>query len=473
MNDFLIVYLLSLIFINILFTVYVCRNNQNVYSVLVWLLIFFVLPVISHIGYFFIGRGVRLGTRKKFLNKFSDSSLDSAMLDSADNVSFIDSGLNLDSELIQFNINYNKAALAVFNEVKFYTNTSELYNQILKDVSEAKFSINIQFFIYRNDLIGNQLRQLLESKASQGVKVRVLLDSLGSINLGKKFFDKLKQNGGSIQFFMQVMSTFNVNYRNHRKIIVVDNSICYTGSANIGDEYTIETNRNYNFFDLMMRMTGDIVPLINLRFFQDWNYCNKIKISQSEIIPAIHKIEEVSPMQLISSGPNTLNEEIKHTYMKLIYNASSRVWISTPYYIPDSSFTDCIVAAIERGVDVKVIVPGTPDKKLVYLATNSHISRLIKSGADVYKHPSFMHAKILIIDDKVVSVGTFNIDIRSFRLHFEHTILMYGLDIINTVSDIYKQMLTDSIKLDYKYLYNKSLLQKAGEGLMNLFSPLF
>lgn len=473
MDEFWVYYLCSLIVINIIFAVYVCRSTNNVYSVLVWLLVFFVLPVISHICYFFIGRGVKLTNRKKYLNNFCDCAIDNAMLENADNVSFADSGLNIDSGLVEFNIKYNKAALAVFNEVKLITDTDKFYDEMLNDISNAKNTINIQFFIYRNDIIGNRLRQLLEQKASQGVKVRLLLDSLGSADVDGKFFNNLRKKGGQVHFFLQRLSKLNFNYRNHRKMVILDNQIAYTGSANIGEEYTNNTNRSYRFFDIMMKLSGDIVPLVNLRFLCDWNYCDKSNITEDDIIPISNKITQACPMQLISSGPNTINEEIKHTYLRLLYNATSRIWISTPYYIPDDSFSQCINAAIDRGVEVKIFIPKYPDKKMVYMATNSHISRLVRSGAQVYKHPTFLHAKMLIVDDTVASIGTFNIDIRSFRLHFEHTLLIYSSSVIENINQIFLKLQEDSVKLDHNFLYNKPLFTRLGEGFMRLFSPLF
>jgi cardiolipin synthase len=222
-----------------------------------------------------------------------------------------------------------------------------------------------------------------------------------------------------------------------------------------------------------MRVLGDAVSLINLRFLQDYSYVANKDVSNDIIDFTKHKITNILPMQLISSGPDVETEEIKQTYIKLIYGAKERIWIQSPYYIPDDSFAEAIATAIRGGIDVRIMIPEIPDKKEVYYATKSYAGDMVKLGAKVYLYPAFIHSKTLVVDNEICSLGTFNIDIRSFKLHFELTMLMYGKEITTKMADIFMQDIDKCSIMDMGYLSIQTKTDRLMQTVMRLFSPLF
>jgi cardiolipin synthase len=292
---------------------------------------------------------------------------------------------------------------------------------MINDISNAKKTVNLLYFVYRKDVIGSKLLEVLAQKAKEGVKIKLIVDDIGSLWANRDFFKPLTESGGEVLRFLAGPWKYlnrNLNFRNHRKMIIIDNEIAYTGGANIGDEYMNQGEIPWR--DTNMRVIGDAVALINLRFLQDYAYVANKDVSNLISDFGRHDVTKILPMQLISSGPDVVTEEIKQTYIKLIYGAKERIWIQTPYYIPDDSFADAVATAVRGGVDVRIMIPEIPDKKAVYYATKSYVSDMVKIGAKVYLYPAFMHSKTLIVDNEIASLGTFNIDIRSFKTDFEY-----------------------------------------------------
>ncbi|MEA5001621.1 MAG: cardiolipin synthase [Endomicrobiaceae bacterium] len=471
------IYLFAIIILDLLsIMIMIFKEQKRPSSIMVWSLLFIILPIAGFVLYIFIGKGPSLKKQRTFhLKMQTDKKLASSALD--DNLNKF-KNLNISkqhiNDIVEFNAKYNLAAVAIYNDVTVYTDIAKQYEDMIADISNAKKSVNILYFIYKTDSIGTRLRDVLVQKAKEGVTIRLVVDDIGSMGAGDKFFKPLTDNGAEVLRFLQgkwKYLNFNINYRNHRKMVVIDDRIAYTGGANVGDEYMNKGKLPWR--DTHMKVVGDGVYLINLRFFKDYSYVTHKDVIAYVLAKPKHNVTNILPMQLISSGPDVANEEIKQTYIKLIYNAKTRIWMQTPYYIPDESFADAVSTAVRSGVDVRIMIPEIPDKKLVYYATKSYASDMAKIGAKVYFYPAFIHSKTLIVDDDICSLGTFNIDVRSFKLHFELTNLMYGKEITSQMAGMFENDAQKSSIMDIEYINMQSKNEKFMQAIMRLFSPIF
>lgn len=453
----------------------VFRERRNPQSIMIWSLAFYAVPILSFVLYIFIGRGPKLSKKKKYLSKVLDDERYYEILrDSYEYFESFTGWLSNDTaDFIKFCTSYNKSPCCVYNDAEIFTDIQLQYDKMLEDIANAKHTVNLLYFIYKDSVIGRELRDLLVRKAKEGVTVRVVVDDFGTWLAGKKFFRPIEEAGGEVVKFMSSHLKYlnrNINYRNHRKIVVIDGEIAYTGGANIGDEYA--GHGKIPWRDTHLRLRGDIVAALNLRFLQDYAYASDRRVDLASFMTKPHTVDRVLPMQLVSDGPDTDAETLKQSYIKLIYGAKKRIWIQTPYYIPDDAFQGALESAINSGVDVRIMIPGVPDKKYVYYATKGYAAEIVKLGAKVYMHPKFIHSKTLLVDDEISSVGTFNIDTRSFKLHFELTNFIYDRQFNKTMQDIFLKDQSGSRLLDKEAVKNRTRKERFMECVMRIFSPL-
>lgn len=377
-------------------------------------------------------------------------------------------------DFIAFSAWYNKSPCCIYNDVEIFTDIALQYERMLQDIKNARHTVDVMYFIYKDSDVGRQLRDLLVEKAQEGVVVRVVVDDFGTWRAGNRFFKPIVKAGGEVVKFLASHIKYlnrNINYRNHRKMVVIDQKIAYTGGANIGDEYANQGKLPWR--DTHLRVTGDIVLALAMRFMQDYAYATNKKIDADTFVAEPHEVTNLLPMQLVSDGPDSQEQSLKQTYIKLIYGAKKRIWLQTPYYIPDEAFQDALKSAIFSGVDVRLMIPGIPDKKYVYYATKSYAAELVKAGAKVHMHPKFIHSKTLLVDDEISAVGTFNLDIRSFKLHFELSNFMYGREIAKEMQDIFLADQELSKPFDKKAVAERTRRERFMECVMRIFSPLF
>lgn len=453
----------------------VFRERRNPQSILIWSLAFYAVPVISFVLYLFLGRGPRLTKKKKYLSKILQGKKFYTVLEKSFD-EFSNAGAKLSEDtvnFIKFNTRYNCSPCCVENEVKLYTDIQQQYDDMLADCEKAQSAINVLYFIYKDSEIGRLFRDVLVRKAQEGVIVRVVVDDFGTWMAGKKFFEPIEQAGGEVVKFLSSHLKYlnrNINYRNHRKMVIIDGEVAYTGGANIGDEYANKGKIPWR--DTHLRIRGDNVAALNLRFLQDYAYATDKKVDLATFAIKEHNIKSVVPMQLVASGPDIEEQNLKTTYIRLIYGAKKRVWIQTPYFIPDESFADALKVAALNGVDVRIMIPGVPDKKLVYFATKGYCAEMVKRGAKVFIHPRFLHSKTLLVDDEISSVGTFNIDIRSFKLHFEMTDFIYGEDFASQMEKVFLDDQSGCTEMDKEAVKNRTKRERFMECAMRIFSPL-
>lgn len=313
------------------------------------------------------------------------------------------------------------------------------------------------------------------------MKVKLLYDSVGSKKTRKRFFNRLKKVGGEvIDFFPPFMHirliNLKLNYRNHRKIVVIDGKVAYTGGVNIRDDHMGKHKRLKPWRDTHIRIEGSgVFPLQNL-FFNDWRYAFKENEKTEDYIKEGYFNEPEKrgnvAMQILSSGPDSVNPRIEEAFIKLITNAKNRIYIQSPYFVPDDMFYSAIRIAVASGVDVRIMLPKKPDKKVVYLPTLSYAKEMVDMGIKVYLYHGFLHSKTMIIDDNKLCVGTCNMDNRSFYLNFEDTVLMYSKEKNKEYTKQFEKDLTSSTVADKAYFKKFPLLLKMGQAFFRLLSPL-
>lgn len=440
-----------------------------------WLIILIALPGIGFILYLLLGQN--LSRQKIFREKKLADKIKRYKLKSNGYLPIHDSEINENYEdLILMNYNHSGAIYTTNNEVKIYTNGEDKFKDLFNDIREAKSFIHIEYYIFRYDELGKSLIKELREKVKDGVEVRFVIDGMGSKKITKKIIREIESYGIKISvFFPGVLPHINmrINYRNHRKIVVIDGKIGYVGGFNVGDEY-VNKGKQFKFWrDTHIRIRGEAVSELNKRFILDWDYASGEKMgNMSMYFPNIDVIGDVG-IQIVSSGPDHMEEYIKNSYMKIINNAKNYVYIQTPYLVPDSPMMEAIKISALSGVDVRIIVPGAPDHFFMEWMLSANIGLLIEYGVKIYRYDNgFIHAKTIVADGEVCSIGTANLDIRSFKLNFEVNAFIYNEKVAKEQENIFLEDQLKS-KLVIKEEYDKrSRNLKIKESLIRLLAPI-
>lgn len=445
-----------------------------------WLLVLLFIPVVGFVLYLIFGQNL---SRKKIFDWKDQKKIGiieitehQIHLIRSGDFPFHDNKTARFKDLIYMLLVNDSAVLTQDNHVDIFTDGNEKFDALMEDIRSARDHVHLVYYIMRNDELGNKLLSLLVSKAKEGVEVRVLYDAMGSRRLPRKFFRPLIEAGGKVSaFFPAVIPHLNlqVNYRNHRKLAIIDGQVGYIGGFNIGDEY-LGLNQKFGYWrDTHLRIFGKAVFAMQTRFILDWNQASSNKISyEDRLFPEIKSVGNTD-VQIVSSGPDSEWEQIKYGYIKLINSAKDYIYIQTPYFIPDASVLDALKIAVLSGVDVRLMIPSKPDHPFVYWATYSNVGELLKTGAKVYIYENgFIHAKTLIADGKIATVGTANIDVRSFRLNFEVNAFLYDEVLVAKLVHIFQKDAGLSRELTYKEYLARPLFVRFKESVSRLLSPV-
>lgn len=446
-----------------------------------WLLVLFFIPIFGFFIYLLLGRQL---TEKHLFrwegrNKIGIDQLIDYQIDAIEQGTFdfrLDDAAHY-QDMIYLHLRNNHAVLTQDNDVQVFNDGAAKFDALIHDLEQAKDHIHFQYYILRLDNLGKRIYEVLIRKAKQGVKVRVLFDDIGSRGLRKKHLKELVAHGGEVEaFFPAVLPLINprLNYRNHRKIVVIDGRIGYVGGFNVGDEY-LGLNKRFGYWrDTHLRIEGSAVHPLQTRFILDWNQASeKNDIEYAErYFPAIPRKGSVG-MQIVSSGPDEQWEQIKDGYLKMIFIAKKYIYIQTPYFIPDVSFLDALRIACLSGIDVRIMIPNKPDHMFVYWATYCNVGLLLKAGAKVYIYENgFLHTKQIVVDDELSTVGTANIDVRSFKLNFEINAFIYDREKSHELAELFEQDMLLSTELTYEMYLERSRMIKIKESISRLLSPI-
>ena len=452
-------------------------------ATLAWLLVLFMLPGFGILLYFFCSQNI---SRQRIfrLTNYEHIAVSSALQEQIRQLRekeflFCNTAEQKWQDMILLNQHCGHAYFTQNNQVDIYTDGLHKFEALLRDISQAEESINIMYFIVKNDTLGRTLIRALTKKAQEGVTVRFLIDALGSRQLHDSLLKDFKKAGGKFAWFFpprfQILKYFNskLNYRNHRKLVIIDGKIGYIGGYNVGNEYLGKSKKFGNWRDTHLRITGDAVRDINARFILDWRLSSGEELHLSSAYYVNVPRSGTAGIQIVSSGPDSNREKIKHSYLKMISSAKKTLFIQTPYFVPDSGFIEALRNAIYSGVDVRIMIPCMPDHMFVYWATYSYVGELLEIGARIFIYNNgFLHAKTMCADGEVASVGSSNFDIRSFRLNFEANAFLYDEKEARKLEEIFLSDMTHCTELTWELYQNRSFTIKFKESVSRLLSDL-
>lgn len=471
-----------LLIINVLLSlIIVFFERRSPQAVWTWLLLLYFIPIVGFILYLVIGQDFHKS--RMFKAKEIEGELKYAVRKQEETIyrrqlRLANPELNRFRDLILYNLEAGQAVLTDNNDIRIYTDGKEKFHALIEEMKQAKKYIHLQYYIIRSDELWRQIEPVLIAKAHEGVEVRVLFDSMGCRTMHNRDWERLEREGVQVaEFFPAFLGQLQLrmNYRNHRKIVVIDGRIGFVGGFNVGREYLGLDSKFGYWRDTHLCIEGAAVTSLAVRFVLDWNYAAKenlfLRDSLFELPQYVRGGHD--PVQIISSGPDSQTKTIHDNYLHLIHSAKDHVYIQTPYFIPDDSILDALKIASRAGVDVRIMIPCKPDHPFVYWATYSYIGDMVAAGAKCYVYNNgFLHAKTLSVDGMVACVGTANMDIRSFGLNFEVNATIYSERTVQKLERAFENDMNQCTYITRKIYEERSLVIRIKEQFSRLLSPL-
>ncbi len=450
-------------------------------SVWAWFLLLYFIPIIGFIFYLFLGQNMR--KQKMFKMKELEDHLNEAIRNQehqlkSGNIEELNENISEYKDLILYNLETSGAVLTDDNSVDLLVDGNEKFNTLIEDLKRAEHTIHMQYYIIRDDVLFSRIKEVLAEKAAQGVKVRILFDAMGCRFTNQKCWKKLRAAGVDVvDFFPAILGRLQLrmNYRNHRKIVVIDDRIAYVGGFNVGKEYVGLDSRFGYWRDTHLRIQGSAVYSLQLRFILDWNYAARENLLQdASLLASVYEPPTGNcDIQIISSGPDTTVQSIRNNYLRLIAKAKKSIYIQTPYFIPDDAILSALMIAVKSGIEVNIMIPCKPDHPFVYWATYSYVGDMIMAGAKCYTYDNgFLHSKGMVVDGKVLCYGTANMDIRSFSLNFEVNAVLYDPEKAEEMEQIFLEDLHNCTQITRDSYSGRNLSVRVKEQICRLLSPL-
>jgi cardiolipin synthase len=449
-------------------------ERRSPVATLAWILALVWLPAVGIIVYLFFGP--RRLARKKRKRAASKSQLRAAI----DLVDAETDDLSR-TQLAQLGVSAGEAPPLPAHGVELFTEGDVCFASMLRAIAGARHHVHLEYYIWQPDRIGMRLRDALVERAQAGVEVRLLLDGIGAFSINNRFVAPLRAAGATIEWFNPVnplRGRFRrADFRTHRKILVVDGNIGFTGGINVDECHGAEFREGRAWRDTHLRFEGTAVLALQRLFLEDWAFASERDAPVGlPYLPRPHVVDVNGGdhlVQVVGSGPDTDVFAIHKLYFSAITSAKKRVWITTPYFVPDEPILEAISTAAMRRVDVRIIVPRAGDSRLVTFAARSYFPELLRAGARIFEYEGrFIHAKTMVVDDDLAIVGTANLDNRSFRLNFEVIAAVYGTDLAARLADAFEADLACTREVQPKVLQREPLLLRLGESAARLMSPL-
>ena len=463
---------------NIIYTInfllilwFVFYQNKNYRISLKWLLLFLLIPLFSFVLYFFLGKGISIN-KKKYLQVKERVN----RLFKEDNLKLKVNDQELDKQ-VKLNVKLDGYNLTYYNKIDYFCSGEKYFSTLFFDILQAKSSIHIQMYIIRDDKLKDELMELLLKKAKDGVKIKILYENIGNLKNKKNFLSKYKhENIKIVKFNPFLYSLRNVNYRNHKKLVIIDGRIGYIGGFNIGEEYLSLNPRLSPFRDSVIRVYGESVCQLQKAFLIDFYYASSlfkpffsIDVNKQDI--TCYYANNHCPMQLMTSSFE-IRENLKRSKLNLLHLAKEEVYIQTPYFILDPLVSEEIKLLLLKGVKVKIMVPLKYDQLIPYSVSLWTLRELYSLGAVIYLYNGFIHAKSLVIDEFALVIGSSNFDIRSNSLNLESDMFIYSKEEIEEYKKIFNKDIKDS--LEYSIQLEESLYKylKFGKRFFRLLSSI-
>lgn len=493
-----------LIYINLIFSIIIVFfQRRDPKSVWAWLVVLYFFPIFGFLFYLVLGEDMHkskmfrvkeVEDRVRFTVRSQEEFLRTHDISLADPLAY-------DYEdLVVYNLETSGAVLTVDNTVEIFTDGEAKFTDLRRELRKALHFIHLQYYIIKDDELFDSIAPILVERAKEGVEVRVLCDGMGGRSMPEKKWKELKRHGVKVGIFFPAILgrlQLRMNYRNHRKIVIIDNRVAYVGGFNIGREY-ISRDLKFGYWrDTHLKLSGGSVLSLQIRFALDWNYAAKENLFKNMRYFEVED-EDGSPLkegigkggelyrvdlaegkrpplgiQIIASGPDASFRQIRNNYIRLFSRARNHIYIQTPYFVPDDAALSALSMAAKSGVDVRLMIPCKPDHPFVYWATYSYVGDLLAAGAKCYTYENgFLHAKGVMTDGRVCSYGTANMDIRSFELNFEVNAVIYDEVTTKKLEDLFLEDLKLCKEITMEMYQERSLLIRLKEQCSRPLSPL-
>lgn len=445
----------------------VISENRNPLKTISWALLLLFFPIGGIIIYYFFGqdtRKLRLISKRTY-KRLKKKTFNHLIIDEA-------VGIHADyMPLVKLLNNNNDSVLLQGNEIEIFTDGKAKFDALIKDIGNAKQHIHLQYYIFEDDKLGNQIKSALIRKAKEGIEVRVLYDDVSNWKVKNSFYEEMENYGIEITSYLKVhfpIFTSKVNYRNHRKIVVIDGRIGYIGGMNIADRYGQKDWR-----DTHLRVEGKGVLGMQSAFLIDWYSSGKILIKDNDYFPNIPASNNNNLMQIVTGGPVSPWKTLLQATIQIIASAKKYVYIQTPYFLPTEGLLQAMQSAALSGIDVRLMTPKYSDVRFVNTASQSYFEDTMKAGVKIYRmEKEFLHAKVLISDDFLTVVGSANMDFRSFEHNFEVNAYIYDEEFALRMKDIFFTDQKRCSLTNLKEWRKRPKFQKIKESVMRMFSPL-
>ncbi len=480
-GDFSILYIISFM-LAIAFSIQLLFDNKTAQSSLAWIMAMFLIPYIGIGAYVLSG----INWRKRKLVKFRPEEmygtfLHDILVQQRELINEKKEYLGSDThKIMMMTMQTANGVLMGNNDISVYHHGEPLFRDMIRDLEAAQESIHIEYFIYRDDEIGKEILSILKRKATEGVEVRFLVDGSGSkFTFTKRGRRKLRKSDVEYRNFLDpgnIIFAWLLNYSSHRKIVVIDNKISYTGGMNIGKEYIDGGKRFETWRDTHMRFVGNASVILQSIFLADWINSGGVVNNAERFFGKLHlnlKAVNLTGVQMLSSGPDSDWFAIQQLYFTMITNANNKVVIQSPYFIPDESIATALENAALSGVEVNLMITGCPDKRVPFWAAHSFFEPLLKAGVKIFLYKAgFLHSKVVIIDEKIVTCGSCNMDQRSFFLDYELNAIFYNNKIAQEFSSQFKKDCEYSEQFTLEMYHNITAVKKLRNSVFRLISPL-
>jgi cardiolipin synthase len=471
--------------IYILLLVFICSkilyDVHSTTKTFAYLIITIMMPVLGMLIYFAVGANYRKNKlySKKIItdDKILADIRQKIVHESEDSWNRGEHEVKTHEKLARMLLNDN-SPLTANNEVKLLLNGETKFPEVIKALKEAKHHIHMEYYIFEDDEIGKEIKNILIQKAKEGLQVRFIYDDLGSRSIRKQFIRDLSEAGVEVYPFYKILFiafSNRTNYRNHRKIIVIDGCMGFVGGINVSDRYINGSDKKKLFWrDTHLQINGPGVFYLQYLFICDWNFCSKQQLPiEHDYFPPTSLKRGDAYVQIAASGPDSDSPTIMYSLMETIIMAKEELLITSPYFIPGQSMLDAICVAALSGVKVKLLVPKVSDSVLVNAAAKSYYADILDAGVEIYLYKKgFVHAKTVVADGELAIVGSANMDHRSFELNFEVNSLIYDHEIAQQLRKAFFDDLKETEQIDPKDWANRTKFSQLGEKLSRLLSPL-
>lgn len=445
-------------------------DNRNPVKTITWILVLLFIPVAGLVFYIFFGqnhRHVRLINKKSYSRLMKKSVAEYQAQEST----------QIPAEhmrLVTLFRNLNQSLPFDGNEVQIFTEGADMLQALLRQISKARHHIHLESYIFADDAVGRLVRDALTDRAQAGVEVRIIYDDVGSWHVPTAFFEQMRECGIETRSFLKVrfpQFTSKVNYRNHRKIVVIDGETGFTGGMNIAERYVKGFEWGI-WRDTQIKIKGKAVYGLQTTFLTDWYMMDQTLITGSAYFPSIRPAGRIVA-QIVTSEPISPWKEIMQGLTLAIHNAKTYFYMQTPYFLPTEPILFAMQTAALAGVDIRLMIPQRADSRLTHFASCSYLNDAIKAGVKVYSYQKgFLHSKLMVSDDCLSTVGSTNMDFRSFEHNFEVNAFIYDKDTAMKMKDIFLQDQKDSRQITGKQWKKRPLKQKIIESVVRLLAPL-